>query len=149
MVLSDNWQTLLAEKENGTSVIISRRLDLEAFIASGKLPIRIEIRYPYSSDGEGMPTTSSYATIEAIENALRPVMEGDKLAILAFQYLGGGEKGWIYYARNLDVFFERLNEALEEMEELPLSFEAERDPDWEEYLNLVPEEPIIKEEEEA
>ena len=43
---------------------------------------------------------------------------------------------WVYYARNTDIFFERLNDALADIDPLPLEFEAERDTEWDDYSSL-------------
>ena len=63
-------------------------------------------------------------------------MEKDKLAILTGVYTGGGEKTWIFYTRTVRVFGERLNEALESFELLPIEIYTEVDPEWDEYLDM-------------
>lgn len=136
MILTDNRQTFCAEDEQGANVIVSLRLELDAFMQSKKLPFRIEIRLPYEAGGDGMPLSDTYPLLEQVGEALQKTMERDKLAILAYQFVGGGRMGWVYYARNTDIFFERLNDALADIDPLPLEFEAERDTEWDDYSSL-------------
>lgn len=133
MVLKDEWETGLALDDDGKNVVVTRRIGVDNFRLSGKLPYRIEVIYNYLPDSQGMPRESEEKPIGDLEGALRPAVEKDKLAILTGNYLGGGRKYMVFYARNVEVFFERLNEALDPLPELPLSFECEEDPEWEEY----------------
>ncbi len=134
MVLKDNWETALALDEAGNDVVITRRIGIDEFRQSGKFPFRIDVIYTYTPDGKGMPNEEDSELIGNMEERLRPIMEKDKLAILTGNYLGGGKKYLAFYTRNVDVFFERLNEALDDMPELPLTFEGEEDREWEEYM---------------
>lgn len=133
MVLTDSWATSIALDDEQYTVVVTIRQDVESFRESGKLPYRIEIILPYEGDALGMPYDKDAESIGDIEEALRPTMEKDKLAILTGNYLGGNKKYWIFYTRNVDVFFDRLNDSLEELPTFPLSFEVEEDPTWEEY----------------
>lgn len=142
MKLTDNWFTALAEDESGATVIMNGRLELDAFRQSGKLPYRIEIRLPYEADGLGMPTPAEEPILADVEERLKRIMEKDKLAILTGNHLGGGTKYWVFYARNHEVFFDRLNEALEDLDELPLEFIADSDPTWSEYADMLTHQPV-------
>ncbi|KGN97573.1 hypothetical protein HQ36_06730 [Porphyromonas gingivicanis] len=147
MVLTDKWFTTIGSDTNDAMVIINGRIDIEQFVQSGKFKHRIEIRLPYSSDGKGMPNREAERLIGQIEELLRPKMEKDKLAILTGNHLGGGIKYWVFYARTDKVFFERLNEALEDLPLLPLEFDNEIDPEWSEYLDMLSLAPSDKDEE--
>ncbi|WP_242396796.1 DUF695 domain-containing protein [Porphyromonas gingivicanis] len=94
-----------------------------------------------------MPNREAERLIGQIEELLRPKMEKDKLAILTGNHLGGGIKYWVFYARTDKVFFERLNEALEDLPLLPLEFDNEIDPEWSEYLDMLSLAPSDKDEE--
>ncbi|KGN70162.1 DUF695 domain-containing protein [Porphyromonas sp. COT-239 OH1446] len=137
MKLTDNWFTSLSEGKNGQLVFVTGRLELEEFMQSKKLRVRVEIKWPYSADEVGMPDESTGALIAEIEPKLRRIMERDKLAILTGNYTGAGEKYWVFYTRHLPSFGERLNECLAPYETLPLEILCEEDPDWEEYLDLL------------
>lgn len=137
MKLTDNWFTSLSEGKNGQLVFVTGRLELEEFMQSKKLRVRVEIKWPYSADEVGMPDEPTGALIAEIEPKLRRIMERDKLAILTGNYTGAGEKYWVFYTRHLPSFGERLNECLAPYETLPLEILCEEDPDWEEYLDLL------------
>lgn len=137
MKLSDNWFTALSEAEGGGLVFVTGRLELEEFRLSRKLKVRVDIRWPYQHDDEGMPSEQDAELIAELEPLLRKAMERDKLAILTGNYTGGGEKNWIWYTRHLPTFGERLNAVLAPYPTLPLDIHCEEDEDWEEYLDML------------
>ncbi|WP_329903679.1 DUF695 domain-containing protein [Porphyromonas pogonae] len=138
MKLSDNWFTAISQTDDGQQLVfVTGRKDLDEFRKSGKLPFKIEIKWLYESDKEGMPTENDAELINEVEMVLRKMMEKDKLAILTGNYTGGGAKFWIFYARNLNVFGERLNSALMPYDLLPLEIQCEEDHEWDEYLDMI------------
>lgn len=137
MKLSDKWFTALSEAESGGLVFVTGRLELEEFRLSRKLKVRVDIRWPYQHDDEGMPSEQDAELIAELEPLLRKAMERDKLAILTGNYTGGGEKNWIWYTRHLPTFGERLNAVLAPYPTLPLDIHCEEDEDWEEYLDML------------
>jgi len=136
MKLSDEWFTALSQNDNGQLITVSGRDELTEFVNSGKYNERAEVTWKYDGDEKGMPPESIAKQIEAVEEALRHVMEKDKLAITTAIYTGGGEKTWVFYTRTARVFGERLNEALASFELLPITIYTEVDPGWEEYLDM-------------
>ena len=75
--------------------------------------------------------------MEAVQDRLQKAMERDKLAILTGIYTGNGKREWIFIARNTQAFGERLNEALAGLPALPIEIYAEKDPDNEEYKDML------------
>ena len=136
MKLSDEWFTALSQNDNGQLITVSGRDELTEFVNSGKYNERAEVTWKYDGDEKGMPPESIAKQIEAVEEALRHVMEKDKLAITTAIYTGGGEKTWVFYTRTARVFGERLNEALASFELLPIPIYTEVDPGWEESLDM-------------
>jgi len=136
MKLSDEWFTALSQNDNGQLITVSGRDELTEFVNSGKYNERAEVTWKYDGDEKGMPPESIAKQIEAVEEALRHVMEKDKLAITTAIYTGGGEKTWVFYTRTARVFGERLNEALASFELLPITIYTEVDPGWEESLDM-------------
>jgi hypothetical protein len=141
MVLTDKWFTALSENEDGTYTFISGRSDIEEFIASGKMKERIEVTWTYTADNKGLPADDAEAELmEAVEERLRLAMEKDKLAILTGIYTGSGKRQWIYIARNTAAFGTRLNETLIAAypdRQLPIAIYAEKDPENQEYKELL------------
>ena len=135
MQLTDNWINGLAEDSQGRTVHLNIRDDLEAFRASGKFRYVIEIAYPF--EGESlMPSPVDTEQIEAVDKLLQEAMEADKMAILAASMLEVGRKAWLYVSRTYDPFFDRLEEALEELPLLPLQFDVVTDLEWSYYQEL-------------
>lgn len=136
MVLKDEWFSALSENEDGQMIIISGRDEINDFAKSGKFKDRIEITWKYEPFEKGMPDEQTAELMEEVETALRKAIEKDKLAILTGVYTGAAEKVWIFYARTSVVFGERLNEALANFELLPIQIYVEKDPEWDEYLDM-------------
>lgn len=138
MVLTDEWFTAISENEDGSYTYISGRSHIDEFINSKKMKQRVEVTWKYEQDDKGMPKIDKEAQImEAVEERLRKAMEKDKLAILTGIYTGQGKRDWIFIARNLNAFGERLNNALAGLPQLPIEIYAEDDPDNEEYKSLL------------
>lgn len=138
MILTDKWFDAIAENEDGTFTYISGRSGIDDFINSGKLKERIEITWNYEKDERGVPANDKEAQImEAVQDRLQHAMEKDKLAILTGVYTGNGKREWIFIARNTAAFGERLNDALVGLPQLPIEIYAEKDPDNEEYKDML------------
>lgn len=137
MKLTDSWFTALSQDDNGHLIFVTGRKDLDSFRATGSLKVKVEIKWRYEADNEGMPNEDTAELMADIEPKLRRIMERDKLAILTGNYTGGGEKYWIFYTRHLPTFGERLNACLAEYDTLPLEIFCEEDPLWEEYLDML------------
>lgn len=137
MKLSDNWFTALSEDNQGKLVTIHGRDDITAFVESGKFKERVEITWKYEPDDKGFPVEEVAVQMDNAEQALKKIMEKDKLAILTGIYTGDGEKMWVFYTRTSRVFGERLNEALLPMELLPITLYVETDPQWDEYRDML------------
>ena len=133
--IGDEWWTTPTESENGNRIIVTGRRGVENAIASGKFNDRIEITWKYDSDKNGMPDFKTSSLMEAVTDALNAAFKKDQAAILTG-----------IYTRNLKKFQYILNDALHDMEVLPLTFYAENDPDWEEYQEMKVKTEILEEE---
>ena len=136
MRLSKEWFTALSEDEKGQLVTVCGREELTEFVKSGKFKERVEISWKFEGDEKGMPSDELAEKMESVQEAMAKAMGKDKLAILTGVYTGGGEKTWIFYTRTVRVFGDRLNEALESFELLPIEIYTEVDPEWDEYLDM-------------
>lgn len=138
MQLSDKWFDAIAENEDGSFTYISGRKDIDAFIQSGKMKERVEVTWDYEKDERGVPCNDKEAQImEAVQDRLQAAVEKDKLAILTGVYTGNGKREWIFITRNVQAFGQRLNEALVGLPELPITIYAEKDPENEEYKDML------------
>ena len=146
MKLTDNWFSTMAESDNGMPIFVSGRDDIDEFRLSGKFKERIEIYWKYESAHNGMPSDTESELMEQAIDALRKAVEKDKLAILTGIYTGNNERTLVFYARTSRVFGERLNEALAELPQLPITLYVEIDPDWNEYQELCEIKQFIDEE---
>ena len=144
MKLTDNWFSTMAESYNGMPIFVSGRDDIDEFRLSGKFKERVEIYWKYESAHNGMPSDAESELMEQAIDALRKAVEKDKLAILTGIYTGNNERTLVFYARTSRVFGERLNEALAELPQLPITLYVEIDPDWNEYQELCEIKPFAE-----
>ncbi|MFI3297140.1 MAG: DUF695 domain-containing protein [bacterium] len=136
MILTNSWFSTMAETDNGMPMFIAGRDDINNFIESGKFKERVEIYWTYTPSHNNMPSTEEGKLLEEVMNILQQVMEKDKLAILTGIYTGNGERTLVFYTRTSRVFGERLNEALINHPELPITLYVEIDPEWNEYHEM-------------
>ncbi|MDO4771835.1 DUF695 domain-containing protein [Porphyromonas sp.] len=137
--VNDEMITVLLEGEHDPDKMrfLLVRKELLPHLETGKYPYRIEVRWAYEGDGKGMPQEAVGAQMEAFEEALRPPMERNKLALLAYVSTGEGLKEWCFYTRNLKAFGETLNAALADLPQFPLSFEADEDREGEMFREVL------------
>ena len=80
-----------------------------------------------------MPSVEERKRMDAMEDALEPVLEKDNFATLALVSTGEGLREWIYYVKSEDGFMERLNHALTGHSEFPIEVSSAPDPKWSTY----------------
>ena len=144
MKLTDNWFSTMAEADNEMPIFVSGRDDLDEFRLSGKFKERVEIYWKYDSSHNGMPSDAEGELMEKVVDALRNAVEKDKLAILTGIYTGNNERTMVFYTRTSRVFGERLNEALANLPQLPITLYVEIDPDWNEYTEMCEIKPFAE-----
>ena len=136
MKLTDNWFSTMAIADNELPIFISGREDLDEFRLSGKFKERVEIYWKYDSNHNGMPSDAEGELMEQVIDSLRNAVEKDKLALLTGLYPGNNERTLVFYTRTSRVFGERLNDALAEFPQLPITLYVEIDPEWNEQQEL-------------
>lgn len=134
----------MAETDNEMPIFVSGRDNIDEFRLSGKFKERVEIYWKYESIHNGMPSDSDGELMEKVIDALRNAVEKDKLAILTGIYTGNNERTMVFYTRTSRVFGERLNEALANLPQLPITLYVEIDPDWNEYLEMCEIKPFAE-----
>lgn len=132
--MAETWWTAPAEAENGKTILVTGRDDIEKFHSSGKYIYRVEVIWRY--DGGGMPADTDARIMEQASDALADAFNRDRIAVMTGIYTGNGERDWIFYTKNLAVFNTVLNRALAPLPQLPIVIEAYSDPQWEEYTEM-------------
>lgn len=131
--ISNEWWTAPAEAENGNTILVTGRKNLQNIRLTQKYNYRIEITWTYEPDPKGMPDFQTSKLMEEVQDALEACFAKDPVAVNTGIYTGDGERNWVFYARSLHIFQRKLNDALAPFPMLPLNFHAEDDPLWEEY----------------
>jgi hypothetical protein len=128
---AQTWAT--ATSSNGSRVIVFRYLK-ELGPSSQRLtqPDRIIITWKYRS-GSGMPSRAERERMDALEDLLKPTIEGADFSTLALVSTGENLREWIYYTKSEPEFFNRLNTALRGQPAFPIEIHASPDPQWVSY----------------
>ena len=133
----EDWWTAPSEDSEGRMVLVTGRRSLDNVIATGRYRFRIEMTWLYEPDSTGMPDYQTSRTMETVTDALQESLRRDPVAVMTGIYTGAGERNWVFYAVSLKAFQAMLNQALSCInEQLPLTFHAEEDPEWEEYREM-------------
>lgn len=127
------WWTYPAESEDGKTIMITGRDDVEKWRKPGKFPVRVTVSWDYEALPDGMPCDKDAALMEEATDALLAEFNKDKAAVMTGIYTGAGRRDWVFYCHSLNIFGKVFNRALAEVAEMPLKFEAAEDPEWEEY----------------
>lgn len=130
------WWTAPAESESGRLMMVSGRRDVDKFRNNPRFKIRVEITWPYEGDASGMPSEEESELMASVQDALTDEFRRDPVAVLTGIFTGDDERNWIFYTLSTHIFGRKLNEALEEFPQLPISIYCENDPDWQEYTEM-------------
>ena len=136
LVISDDWWTAPTEAENGNLILVTGRRSMDNVIQTGLYRYRIEVTWPYEGDGKGLPLYADSKVMEEITDALNESFDHAPVAILTGIYTGDGQRNWVFYTRSLHIFQRKFNEVMAPFPALPLQFEAEEDPNWQEYHEM-------------
>ena len=145
---NSEWWTAPAESESGAMILVTGRSGLENVIATGEYNDRIEVTWKYESDSKGFPDFATSKLMEEVTDALNKVFDKDRSAVMTGIYTGDGERTLVFYTLNPKYFQNAFNRALAPYPLLPLSIYAEKDPEWNEYREMLEAEIIDSDDEE-
>lgn len=111
--------------------MVTGRSDVSKFRDNPRFNIRVTISWRYGN--AGMPDSQTSLLMEKVTERLAAEFHRDPVAILTGLYTGAGQRDWIFYTLNLNIFGRKLNELLADLPLLPLDISAESDPEWSEY----------------
>ena len=134
--ISDEWWTAPAESDSGNLILVTGRRALDNVIETGLYRYRVEVTWPYEKDAKGLPSFTDSKMMEQVTDALNSCFDRDPVAVLTGIYTGDGQRNWVFYTRSLHIFQRKFNEVMTPFPTLPLEFEAEEDPDWQEYREM-------------
>ena len=134
--ISNDWWTAPAEGENGNLILVTGRRAMDNVIESGLYRYRVEVTWRYDGDDKALPFYADSKVMEEVTDALNDSFDRDPVAVLTGIYTGDGERNWVFYTRSLPIFQRKFNEIMAPFPALPLEFEAEEDPDWQEYREM-------------
>ena len=139
LIISDDWWTSPAQGENGRLILVTGHRGMDQVIATGLYRYRVEVTWPYDEcDARGLPLYADSKVMEEVTDALNDCFNRDPVAVMTGIYTGDGQRNWVFYTRSLHIFQRKFNEVMAPFPLLPLNFEAEEDPDWQEYREMCP-----------
>ncbi len=128
-----HWWTAPTESANGRLIMVTGRKDVAEFRNNPRFNVRVEVTWPYTGDDTGMPNKATSELMEQVQEALQVAFDKDPVAVLTGIYTGDDERNWIFYTLSTHIFGRKLNEALADFPQLPLSIYCENDAEWGEY----------------
>lgn len=135
---TNDWFTAPTTDDDGLTIIVTGRLDVDKFRSKGKYTIRVEVSLPYTSAGPlGFPDEETSLLLEKITDSFSAGLKGKNTAIMTGIFTGAGVRDWIFYTFNTDIFNRFLNWALMDFPLLPLKIYAEKDPEWAQYDEML------------
>lgn len=138
MNLSDSWVSLEFSTDEELPIFVKFRPHLQNFRDTGVFNQRMDVIWAYNSPNETLlPHEIDLDLMEQVEDALANMLEQDNQTILAFSFTGENERWWAWYTTDVDIAGERLNAALAQFDALPITINAENDPDWDEYVGVL------------
>jgi hypothetical protein len=136
LTICNDWWTAPAEGEGGNLILVTGRRGMDNVIATGVYRYRVEVTWPYEGDSKGLPAFADSKVMEEVTDALNASFDRDPVAVMTGIYTGDGQRNWVFYTRSLHIFQRKFNEVMAPFPTLPLQFEAEEDPDWQEYREM-------------
>lgn len=133
------WWTSPLEDDNGFTILVTGRGDIDKFRNNPKYSIRVEISMPYDHKPDGMPTTEGAQLLENMLEPLRETFDKDPVAVITGIYTGAGIRTIVFYTLSVNIFNKKLNQALAHLPLLPLEIISENDPEWAEYAEMCDE----------
>lgn len=135
--MEERWWSAPLTGDGGKDVIVTGRDNLDKVRSSRKFPFLVRVSWQYRALTDGFPCEEDEVMMGRVHDALTETFHKDKTAYIVAVYTGDGRRDWVFYASNLNIFSKVFNRALADIEEtLPLEFDAQSDPDWEEYEEM-------------
>lgn len=133
----DTW-TVAEGSIDGRPSKLRLRRGLSEVLGHPALPRRLLITWEYGDDGQdGMPEDDTNEALEAFETALTAALDPERTAVLAFVFTHIGAREWHYYFDDIDAVDEKINEALADQPDLPITIKAFDDPEWTELASVL------------
>jgi len=114
---------------NGRAIVFRYIHDFGPGFDRATLPDRVILVWKYQSAG-GMPAVEERQRMDALEDAVDPVVSRDRFAALVLVSTGENLREWIFYTRSQDEFLNRLNRALAGRPAFPIEIHSAADPQW-------------------
>lgn len=127
------WETATSTHQTNGRVIVFRYIkEFSPGFKKSTQPDRIILAWRYQSE-RGMPVLEERQRMDAMEDALEPIVEKDNFATLALVSTGENLREWTYYVKSENEFMVRLNQALAGKPAFPIEVHTASDPQWATY----------------
>lgn len=137
MSKAQEWWTAPTQSESGRLIMVTGLKTVDEFRDNPRFNIRVEITWRYDGDETGMPDVDTSTLMERVQDALVAAFHKDPVAVLTGIFTGDDERNWIFYTLSTHIFGKKLNQALAEFPQLPISIYCENDPGWDAYDEMA------------
>lgn len=133
----DTWLTATGEGD-GKPLVFRSRIKEFSGTNESDYPYLITIYWYYETDEEsGVPNEETNKAQIDFEDALESLVDSDAFSFLMLVVTGNGRKEWHWYASDVDVWMDKINELLANQPEYPIEIENSYEPDWALYHNFI------------
>lgn len=133
-----NWITAPTDSiTSDTTIFVTGRTDVSKFKDNPRFCIRIDVTMPYNGLPSGLPDKDTSEILKEITDRLVKTFTADPVAVLTGIYTGDNRRDWTFYTPSTHIFQRKFNQALDDMPTFPIRMEAQNDPDWEEYQEMI------------
>jgi hypothetical protein len=127
------WATATSTNPSNGRVIIFRFIkEFDPNFSRATQPSRVILVWRYNSE-HGMPNLVERQRMDAMEDALEPLLEKDHFATLALVSTGENLREWTYYGKSEDGIIALINQALAGKPTFPIEIHTADDPNWTAY----------------
>lgn len=123
--------------EDGRPVIVKFVDELPVAADRQSYSQLVVISWKYDSGARnGMPSEETNGKMQALEQALDPLLEVENLCRHAYSRTGNDLKELVYYTSDSEKFMEGLNGALASHPLYPIGIDFYDDPEWQDFRRL-------------
>ncbi len=127
-----SW-TLIETSDNGVSVFFRFLTKIPQNIKTQDYQYMVSIFWSYPIENKsGLPLEAIQEAHSKIEKALN-VLDDHRTSFYVAQISGNGRKEWIWYTKDINIWWNGFIKALKNHPKYPLDIQKSEEPEWETY----------------
>ena len=122
---------------NERPLIIRFRNEVSKDCDLKELPHLMRVFWTFEDSPSGMPSREENEAMRIFEDRLIDALEKDLAGMLIAAITTNGYREWVYYAKSVETFAERLHVMPQEENPYPIEIQTREDPKWDYFFNNV------------